>query len=59
MILLMKWKYFENEGIEIFGHVFTLKLSVIVCDAPARSFLKAIKGHSSYNLCERCIQQGE
>ena len=28
------------------------------CDAPARSFIKCIKNHSSYNGCEKCIQKG-
>ena len=31
----------------------------MICDAPARSFLKGIKGHSGYHSCERCVQQGE
>lgn len=30
----------------------------IVCDAPARSFLKNIKGHNSLNGCERCVAVG-
>ena len=29
-----------------------------VCDAPARQFLKAIKGHNGYWSCERCEIQG-
>ena len=31
----------------------------MICDAPARSFLKRIKGHSGYHSCERCVQQGK
>ena len=31
----------------------------MICDAPARSFLKGIKGHSGYHSCEQCVQQGE
>lgn len=29
-----------------------------VCDAPARAFLKCIKGHTAYYSCERCIIKG-
>lgn len=33
---------------------YTLKLNSIVCDAPARAFLKQIIGHNGLHGCERC-----
>ena len=33
-------------------------LSSVVCDAPARAFLKCIKGHSGYSGCDKCTQPG-
>ena len=30
----------------------------VVCDAPARAFLKCIKGHSGYSGCDKCTQPG-
>jgi len=33
-------------------------LHSIVCDAPARAFLKNIKSFTGYHGCERCIQPG-
>ena len=34
-------------------------MSSLICDAPARAFVKCMKGHSGYNCCERCAQCGE
>ena len=30
-----------------------------MCDAPARAFVKNVKGHTGYSGCERCVQSGE
>lgn len=30
-----------------------------ICDAPARSFLQCVKGHSGYNACPYCTIHGE
>lgn len=46
-------KGFEFEGVKL-----TLKLTSMVCDAPARAFLKKVKGHTGYHGCEKCIQDG-
>lgn len=37
----------------------SLKLEAMVCDAPARAFLKCVKGHTGYSGCEKCTQEGE
>lgn len=44
---------FKYENVVIAVHVICF-----TCDAPARSFLKNIKGHNSRNGCERCIEKG-
>jgi len=29
-----------------------------ICDAPARAFIKQVKGHTGFYSCERCTQKG-
>lgn len=38
-------------------YIFTIK--VFICDAPARAYLKCVKGHTGYYSCERCVIEGE
>lgn len=33
-------------------------ISCVICDAPARSFVKQVKGHSGYYGCDKCCQKG-
>jgi hypothetical protein len=40
------------------GKRYSINLGAIICDAPARAFIKCVKGHSGYNSSERCIQEG-
>lgn len=37
---------------------YRVSVFTFVCDAPARSFLKCIKGHTTYYNCERCVARG-
>ena len=39
--------------------MFTFKVSNSICDAPARAFVKAVKGHNAYHGCDKCTQAGE
>lgn len=36
-----------------------LKLDSVICDAPARSFIKKIKAHNGYHGCDKCEQPGD
>lgn len=49
----------EMSGIVYEEQNYNFKISCIIADAPARSFLKGCKQHNSYNSCERCVQEGE
>nr|XP_055061186.1 uncharacterized protein LOC129444502 isoform X1 [Misgurnus anguillicaudatus] len=40
------------------GKLFFLRVCSVVCDAPARAFVKGIKSHSGYSACDKCVQTG-
>jgi hypothetical protein len=37
---------------------YNFKISAFVCDTPARSLIKATKGHMGYGGCDKCVQRG-
>lgn len=41
------------------GSHVSFEIQYIICDAPARAFVKCTKPHTAYNSCERCIQEGK
>ncbi|XP_064470742.1 uncharacterized protein LOC135385384 [Ornithodoros turicata] len=47
-----------RSGLHYKGRHISVKLSAIICDAVARSYLKCIKSHNGYYGCERCTQKG-
>ena len=47
-----------SEGITFDGRNFKVNVRAILCDAPARSFVKGIVGHNGCNACEGCNQYG-
>lgn len=48
-----------SKGICVNGIVYDVKISSVIADAPARSFIKCIKGHNAYHGCERCEVEGD
>lgn len=47
-----------SSGLFYKGSSIPVRLRAVICDAPARSFVKKIKGHTGYHGCERCCQKG-
>lgn len=37
----------------------SISYSAIICDAPAKSFILYLKGHTGYNSCTKCLIKGE
>lgn len=49
----------QNDGF-IFENIhYNIKISCIIADAPARSFIKSVKGHNGHSGCERCEDVGD
>ena len=55
---LFEYKELNENGFDINGNHFNVQLDSVICDAPARAFVKCIKGHSGYSECDKCTQCG-
>ena len=52
-------KLLTQKGLDYNGKHYNVALpDAFICDAPARAFLKCIKGHTGYSACERCVVHG-
>ncbi|KYN01715.1 hypothetical protein ALC62_07489, partial [Cyphomyrmex costatus] len=49
----------QRDGLLISNRLLKIYIKCFVCDSPARSFLKGIKGHGGFSACERCTVHGE
>lgn len=47
-----KTLFFEGKNIHLVIHS-------VICDAPARAFVKCVKSFSGYHGCDKCAQEGE
>ena len=50
---LEEYSRLKEKGVAVNGVVFNVRL-FFTCNAPARQFLKCVKGHSGFYSCERC-----
>lgn len=44
----------QQNGFQYDGSHFSVNIQCFVCDAPARSYLKCVNGHTAKIACERC-----
>lgn len=45
-------------GFQYYDICYSVKIQNVICDAPARAFIKCIKGHGGFFGCEQCVQKG-
>ena len=57
---ITEMQHIEQHGLDIDGFEEnpSLYLSCFICDAPARAFVKCVKGHNAYYGCDKCTQKG-
>ena len=48
-----------EKGMNIDDNLVFVRVRAIICDAPARAFVKCVAGHNSKNGCERCVVEAE
>lgn len=48
-----------NGGVTYNETTFPVSIHSIICDAPAKSFITLIKGHTDYFSCSKCTIEGE
>ena len=51
-------KQLYSEGVQHGDSVLPFSISSIICDAPARAFVKCTKNFSGYSGCDKCVQSG-
>lgn len=55
--LVCELKYLSN-GFMLNSKTFFLTVCSVICNAPARAFIKGIKSHNGYSGCDKCVQSG-
>lgn len=55
---LREYMQLSKDGSFVNGKILGVEIISFICDAPARAFLKCIKGHTGYHACERCEIKG-
>lgn len=52
-------EHLVKNGININNSIHKVSIFAICADAPAKSFIMKVKGHSGYHSCTRCFVEGE
>lgn len=47
-----------REGFTFRGQTFSFQIHSFICDAPAKAYIKCIKGPTGYSCCDKCTVSG-
>ena len=47
-----------KDGLIYMEHAFRILVSSVICDSPAKAFIKNVKQYSGYHGCDKCSQNG-
>lgn len=47
-----------RDGFNFNNRLYKIEIHSFICDAPARSFVLQIKGHTGFYSCPKCVQKG-
>lgn len=56
--LIEEFNGLKIDGLIYMEQMFTVVLTSVICDSPARAFIKNVKQYSGYHGCGKCIQNG-
>lgn len=49
----------KQNGFDFDGKKWNVIIHSVICDTPARAFVKKVKSYSGYHGCDKCVQNGE
>ena len=58
-VFMEEYKRLNSVGFEQGNQTFIVTVNAVICDAPARQFLKSIQNHNARYACDQCVVEGE
>lgn len=56
---LNEYRELNTNGLHFGEKIVYIDIHSVICDAPARAFVKCVKSYSGYHGCDKCTQEGE
>lgn len=53
-----EYNLLHTNGFELESKRWNIKMHSVICDTPARAFVKCVKSYSGYHGCDKCEQRG-
>lgn len=56
---IAEYNEIKNERFIYLGRKYSVLVNCVICDAPAKAFVKCIKSHTGFYGCDKCEDEGE